>query len=319
MKYQVQFRPYQRSFKPPLKTAHGVWAVRQGILLKLQAETGQVSWGEIAPIAWFGSETLAQALQFCQQLPNEISEAAIFAIPEQLPACQFGFESALRQPLKVDRALTFSALLPAGDAALTAWQALWHRGNRTFKWKIGVTTIAAELDCFQALVSRLPDSTKLRLDANGSLSYAEACLWLQTCDLMAGDRLSSSTTIEFLEQPLPLTEFAVMQQLSQRFQTPIALDESVATFTQLQACYQQGWRGIFVIKPAIVGSPRRLRQFCQQHRVDAVFSTAFETAIGRQAGLQLAAELGSDRAVGYGTTHWFHEPETEDFEQLWQL
>jgi o-succinylbenzoate synthase len=74
-----------------------------------------------------------------------------------------------------------------------------------------------------------------------------------------------------------------------------------------------------VIKPAIVGSPSQLRQFCQENAIDAVFSSVFETAIGRQAGLQLAAELSyKNRAVGYGTTHWFNDLMMEESELLWQ-
>jgi O-succinylbenzoate synthase len=111
-----------------------------------------------------------------------------------------------------------------------------------------------------------------------------------------------------------------MLELSRQYSTPLALDESVATLAQLQNCYEQGWRGIFVIKPAIAGFPSQLRQFCQTHPIDAVFSSVFETAIGRTTGLSLAAELtSSDRAVGFGVSHWFSDSwdQLSDFEQLW--
>ena len=104
-----------------------------------------------------------------------------------------------------------------------------------------------------------------------------------------------------------------MLELSDRYSTPIALDESVATLNQLEDCYQRGWRGIFVIKVAIAGSPRRLRQFCREHEIDAVFSSVFETAIGRQAALELAAQLSlNHRAVGFGVNHWFVEEQEQN-------
>jgi o-succinylbenzoate synthase len=113
-------------------------------------------------------------------------------------------------------------------------------------------------------------------------------------------------------------QFAAMLELSHCYQTAIALDESVATLNQLATCFQQGWREIFVIKPGIVGSPSRLRQFCQQHKIDAVFSSVFETAIGRQAALQIAAQLSQcDRAVGFGVNHWFTQKETSP-KNLWK-
>lgn len=332
MGYKFEFRPYQRPFKRPLSTRYGRWEVREGIILRLMDETGQLSWGEIAPLSWFGSETLEQALHFCLQLSAEITEEMIFSIPAELPACQFGFESALngfalgtahteavqentfthQEP--ADNAslanLTYSGLLPAGEAALQQWQALWNQGYRTFKWKISVAPIYHEMEIFHQLIQDLPPSAQLRLDANGGLSWQEAEEWLQACDQVG---------VEFLEQPLPMDQFNPMLELSSQHSTPIALDESVATLEQLQMCYQLGWRGIFVIKPAIVGSPKCLRQFCQQHAIDTVFSSVFETRIGRQASLQQAAELSPlNRAVGFGIDHWFDGDHETWLEHLWQ-
>ncbi|MBW4693001.1 MAG: o-succinylbenzoate synthase [Lyngbya sp. HA4199-MV5] len=214
--------------------------------------------------------------------------------------------------------LPHSVLLPAGTAALHAWKPLWQKGFRTFKWKIGVQAIVTEVELLHELTQTLPPTAKLRLDANGGLSLNEAIQWLQVCDALI-DNPNHSAAIEYIEQPLDTAQFQTMQDLSRRYQTPIALDESIATLQQLQTCYANGWRGIFVIKPAIVGSPKHLRQFCQEHLIDAVFSSAFETAIGRQAGLQLAEELGNlDRAMGYGTTHWLDDADIDDVEQLWQ-
>ncbi|MEH2346559.1 MAG: o-succinylbenzoate synthase [Nostoc sp.] len=324
MTYGFQFRPYRRRFLRSLTTNHGKWDIREGIILCLTDESGKVSWGEIAPISWFGSETLEQALDFCRQLPEKITNEIIFSIPDELPACQFGFESACGSEFfsmpyalcPMPHAQSFSALLPAGEAALNQWETLWKQGYRTFKWKIGVDAIADELEIFELLIHTLPASTKLRLDANGGLSYEEANLWLWTCDnLKANPELA--VEIEFIEQPLPVEQFQQMLELSKSYETAIALDESVATLGQLAACYQQGWRGIFVIKPGIAGSPSRLRKFCQQHQIDTVFSSVFETAIARQAALQLAAELSrNNRAIGFGIDHFFEQEETW-FQSLW--
>jgi len=116
-----------------------------------------------------------------------------------------------------------------------------------------------------------------------------------------------------------VSQFDAMLELSDRYSTQLALDESVATLDQLQASYQQGWRGIFVIKPAIAGSPSRLRQFCREHEIDAVFSSVFETAIGRQAALKLAVELSRhNRAAGFGINHWFNEDDETWLAHLWK-
>ncbi|HEY9300687.1 MAG TPA: o-succinylbenzoate synthase, partial [Phormidium sp.] len=200
MAYQLQFRPYQRQFVRSLSTSHGNWKTREGIILKLIDETGAIGWGEIAPLPWFGSETLAAALDFCSQLGKEITTQIIFSIPDQLPACQFGFESAweaIKHPTKVASKLNFSGLLPTGEAALHTWQKLWQQGYSTFKWKIGVLPIAEEIDIFKKLIQALPNQAKLRLDANGGLSWETAT---------EGLRIIDTWQIEFLEQPLPVGE-----------------------------------------------------------------------------------------------------------------
>jgi O-succinylbenzoate synthase len=81
---RLEFRPYQRPFARVLSTSHGNWEVREGIILRLTDENRRIGWGEIAPIPWFGSETLEQAKEFCQQLPPEITATDIFSIPDEL-------------------------------------------------------------------------------------------------------------------------------------------------------------------------------------------------------------------------------------------
>jgi O-succinylbenzoate synthase len=317
MVYQFSFHLVSQKFVHPIITNHGIWEIRDSIILRLIDEKGRVGWGEISPISWFGSETLEQAVDFCQQLPKEIIKELILVIPDYLPACQFGFESALEDLEKnlatvAPQNITYSGLLSAGNTVLKQWSNLWQKGYRTLKWKIGVQEINQELEIFHALIDSLPDTARLRLDANCGLSYPEAKLWLQACDKF-------HPKIEFIEQPLAVDKFDQMQELSVEYQTAIALDESVANIQQLKHCLQQGWSGIFVIKPGIFGFPSRLRQLCQKHQIDLVFSSVFETEIGRQAALKLAAELSIyHRAVGFGINHFF-SPQAENWPQsLWQ-
>ncbi len=311
MQYKLEFSLYKRKFKQPLKTSHGIWNIREGIILQLTTQTGEIGLGEIAPLSWFGSETLSEALDFCHQLPKEITTETIFSIPDNLPSCKFGFESAwenlkqveIEEKEELKNPNFYSALLPGGKAALEIWQQLWQKGYRTFKWKIGVEQIQTELEIFQQLVKELPTKINLRLDANGGLTFEEAKQWLEICE--------NINIIEFIEQPLPVYKFSEMLELSNSYSTPIALDESVANLSKMQQYYQQGWQGIFSIKPAIFGSPAELRNFCQNYPIDAVFSSVFETKIARKAALQLARELQpmlrKNRAFGFGVTHFFDE------------
>lgn len=321
---KLEFRAYARPFQTPLQTHHGKWLERRGIVLRLENEQG-IGWGEIAPIPDFGSESWETAQAYCRSLPETVTLVQIQAIPAQLPACQFGFESAWEALHCSPLALTptpSSLLLPSGSAALESpllfqpAQVGSGPDQKTFKWKIGVDKIEYELAIFEELLSLLPVEAKLRLDANGGLSWQQASLWLQICD---------GYGIEFLEQPLPPAQFELMLKLSQRYKTPIALDESVTGLAELKACYEKDWRGIFVIKAPLAGSPVELRHFCQRHKLDLVWSSVFETSIAQCyienyliAALP-ASECASERANGFGVEHWFRDGwERLSPEQIWQ-
>ena len=298
--YRFEFRTYQRRFRQPLKTHHGSWTIREGILVRLEDEAGQVGFGEIAPLEWFGSESIEDAITFCRNAPASIDSNWIQTIP--LPACQFGFESATLFEFESTK-LNHSALL----SNTQDWAELWQQGYRTFKLKIAIAPIEIEIATLESLLNQFPKDAAFRFDANMGLNESETHQWLEFCEFH---------NIEFIEQPMGIEAFETMLKLSQQYRTAIALDESVSNLAQLRECFDRGWCGIVVIKPAIAGFPSQLREFCQNPQIDPVFSTVFETAIGRQMGLQLAKELSS-RAVGYGTTHWFDELNSEDFEELW--
>ncbi|MBW4653959.1 MAG: o-succinylbenzoate synthase [Kaiparowitsia implicata GSE-PSE-MK54-09C] len=319
---QWLFRPYHRQFQQPLQTQHGAWAVRSGVLLKLEDEE-RVAFGEITPLDWFGTETLTTALAFCAQwqatrVAGEVDradsgdglEAELAAIPDHLPACQFGFGMLLEQwfypqPERSPESQpkhSIAYLLPTGARAIAHLSQLTPPINDSspcFKWKIGVATWADELAWFRQVMAALPPGARVRLDANGGLSWDAACAWLAVC--------ADYPAVEFLEQPLAPNSVREMQQLGDRYPTPIALDESVATVRQLEQCLTAGWRGVVVIKAAIAGSPQRLRQVCQRYQPDIVWSSVFETAIARDYLLSrlIPSLTPQPRTLGFGTEHWF--------------
>lgn len=341
MTYSFKFCPYQHHFCHPLKTSHGIWEVREGIIIRLVDAQDNIGWGEIAPLPSFGSETLAEAWDFCSQLSTKLTKEDIQSIPNTLPACQFGFESALEDldtKFRIYRdvrftfwkseeilPINFSYLLPTGEFALQVCETFYQERQIkqeksldnlseyliTFKWKIGVASIAEEMKIFEQLITLLTPDTKLRLDANGGLSLEEAKQWLEVVE--------NTNIVEFIEQPLSPQKFEEMLELSANYSTILALDESVANLQQLEDCYHKGWQGIFVIKAAIAGSPQRLRQLCKTYKIDAVFSSVFETEIGRKASLKLAKELSNpNRAVGFGVDHWFQENDDDWLINLWK-
>ncbi|TVQ16179.1 MAG: o-succinylbenzoate synthase [Leptolyngbya sp. DLM2.Bin15] len=312
--YRLEVRLYRRPFQTPLHTSHGCWQVRDGLIVRLENKAGQVGFGEIAPLAWLGSESLERAIAFCQRCLPMVTSEQIMQIPDTLPATQFGLGMALERVGDMARSpitWTCSQLLPTGVAAL---QVPLSPGG-TYKWKIGTQPLQQEQQWLQERLQDWPLGAKLRLDANGGLDQAAAIAWLQVCD-----RLNQTTpVIEFLEQPLPADQVPQMQQLGDRYTTPIALDESLATMHHVRHWHQRGWRGIGVVKPAIAGFPQTIRQVCTDVDLDVVWSSVFETPMTQRFIAQHLAPVAGDRAVGFGINHWFvdagcHGLEDED---LW--
>jgi O-succinylbenzoate synthase len=247
----------------------------------------------------------------------------LLAVPSELPATQFGIGVALAG-LKLEaidgggiqvpslNQQDICGLLPAGPQALEVCSDLRAEGYCTYKWKVGVFPIDQELTWLDALLEKLPKNGRLRLDANGGLTVDDAEHWLDRCDRVK-DQVNPCP-IEYLEQPLPPDQFGAMQQLAERFETSIALDESMSTLGQMEAWDYQTWPGFYVIKPAIAGFPFKLQALLQKLGKKVIFSSAFETAVGRQAVLDLA--LSHYRqcypeqtfpALGFGICRYFED------------
>ena len=304
--------------------------MREGIIVRLEDAAGRTGFGEIAPLEGFGTESMAEALEYCTALGERADRAVLSETPQYLSCCAFGLHSALEMlndagPSPIGRMVEICALLPAGTQALNALSSFAEQGFRAFKWKIGIGNISSEQNLFREIIRALPSGSRLRLDGNGRFALAEAESWLRLCDEFG---------VEFFEQPLSSEHFNDLLKLARDFRTPIALDESAAGLESLIKAVEGNWPGLLVVKPAIMGAPEVFRKWRPNCTCPLIFSSAFETAIGYQAGLRLAAEADSTGyASGFGIGGFFpddgfhlHEAgphvdpdqcSTQDFVALW--
>jgi len=328
-----EYRSYSRPFKTVIKTAKGSWEKREGIIIRLSDKNQYQGFGEIAPVPEFGTETQARALDFCRNLESTINKEVIGAIPAELPCSDFAFNAALERLQKSGKTSTQKSLfantmlLPGGREALPILVQSLAEGYHTFKWKIGMEDITYEQECFRELAQNAPKTTSFRLDANGALTVDDAVSWL---------KLLEHQPVDFLEQPLPHSQIDSLFSLSQNFKVPIALDESITHLETLKAFQSRRWKGIFIIKPAIMGSLKKLQNALAEIETSRIIlSSVFETAVGVQTGLDFAATMNLECPLGYGTLSCFspkdglslhrNSPQLDlrqvtekDFECLWQ-
>ena len=306
---KFEFKRVRRRFRHPLRTGLGEVEAVERILLRSQTQAG-LGYGEIAPWPGFPTETTETALEVLRSAQGNLSHlTAVVEASPQLP-CLAAALSSCRHWAAIAAfrgGLPCAGLTTPDGADCGQKQA---EGFRTLKVKILPTT---DIAAIRSLLARF-DGT-LRLDANASLDLAAARTWLEF--------VRSEPRVEFLEQPLPVGHAGYASLGAAK----VALDESFLTPAGL------AWDGPVVVKPLLVGDWDRFRAWRQAEpgrRV--VYSSCFETAIGRQGALWLAAQDGAPTAVGFDTLGRFerdgrdrhvggpsaHGAPDLDWEQFWQ-
>ena len=334
MNYLFQFRRYRLALRAPVRTAHGVWTERVGVIVRLEDEArstgsgqaGAVGYGEAAVIPEFGTETVDEVEAACRELGAKVDDARLNAVPLRLGCLRNALASA-RMDLDVARgvsrgtvpALTrratlgVAALLPAGRAALAQIGPKGDAGCRVFKWKAGVGDVADELGLLDDVCAALPGGAKLRLDANGAWDRRQAERWFERC---------AERPVEFVEQPCFAPRSGASQGaapwsrvddlllgLANDWPTPIALDESLVGEGDIERWIGAGWPGVFVVKPSLIGDVTSTVERLEKAKAAVVFSSALETAVGARAALRVAfawtdsvssGQAGSHLRQGYG-------------------
>jgi len=306
VRYLLSHRRYRLPFRAPLRTAHGVFDVREGLLVRLEDERGQVGYGEAATLPWFGTETEEVVEDLVRALGSEPEANDLDRLPAAGGCLRNAVASALEMiaggDLPESKPLPVAALLPAGRAALARIGPLGEAGFRTFKWKVGVGDLEDELALLDDVCARLPDGARLRLDANGAWNRRQAERWLER---------TAERPVEFVEQPsfAKASEGAALVRrvedtlmgLAGDYPTPLALDESLVGDGDVERWLGAGWPGVYVIKPALCADVGTALKRLAAAKAPVVFSSALETALGARAALGWAFRWnGPVRALGFG-------------------
>jgi O-succinylbenzoate synthase len=246
MAYLFEFKRYRLPLAATLRTAHGSWTEREGLIVRLESEAGRVGFGEIAPLPWFGTETHAEAEEICRKFGPKVTDGLLDGVPGRFGCVRFALAAARAGPAAGpgQSRLPVAALLPAGREALAVLPAKLAAGFLAFKWKVGVSAVEEELGLLDDLLAELPAYVKLRLDANGAWDRRQAAKWLARC---------AERPVEFVEQPVRPDDEATLLGLAADYPVTLALDESVTGLAAAQRWQGLGWRGVFVIKPALAG------------------------------------------------------------------
>jgi len=301
----VDVIPYALAFRKPYITARGSLDRREIVLLRIRDHDGVEGLGEAVPLSLRGGDTLAEVVR-------ELSETAAAALtgvatddarpPDggSAPA-RAAIEMALLDlrgklaGVPVWRLLgateaapvRCNATLTAGEPAAIAAQAEWwaERGFTTFKLKAG---LAGDVAAVRALRDAVGHDARIRVDANGAWSPAEAVTKLAAIEQYG---------IELAEQPASdLEELALV-----RGQTaiPIAADESVSSPEEAEHAVELGACSLATVKLSKVGGFDAAVAIAA--RLPVYLSSALDGPVGIAAAAHLAQVLGpGDAGLAHG-------------------
>jgi len=186
-------------------------------------------------------------------------------------------------------------LAGAREDILREARAAVARGYRSLKIKVGKNPVRDEIATVLQIAAVIPRNVTLRLDANRAWSLADALEFAHGV---------KDCPVEYIEEPV--REATALGEFILRSGAPAALDESLDSVGA--DALPQRLRAI-VIKPTLCGGlsgALRWTRIAQQAAVTPVISSAFESAVGLRALVELASVIhGADVAAGLDTGRWF--------------
>lgn len=321
---------YRRAFRVPLplRTRHRALLLpaRDGLLLAWRVADRRL-WTEVAPLPLFSPETLADAQAALVGLMRsadiqDVDQLAVRYLDHAtgLPASvRYGLESGLawlsRPTTQLKDKSEFNPQL-CGLALPGVTQTSPHR---VVKQKISGVDFSQDCRSLIAAVTHLGPGQRLRIDANGCWSLAQAIQALSPLPV---------AQIDYVEEPLKAMNLGQCQALHQATGLALALDESLRvpqgdltgsaldrlSPEQLRAC---GVRAL-VIKPMLTGfrTTQALLELCQRRPLQAVLSSAFESSVALNHYWQLARQYRLSAAQGLATARFFADAEPDPFGTL---
>ena len=251
----------------PTKTNFRGISVREVALFK-----GKYGWGEFSPFLEYGYEESAPWLM-----------SAIEAATQPRPKLYRnsvrvnGTIPALNNPAEIERIV---------DS---------FPGVHTFKVKVGENL--PEDIARIAKVKSLRPKAKLRIDVNGTWSVQEAVTNLRAIYENFGP-------LDYAEQPCGTVE--ELRELKEKLKIDIKIagDEVLRKATDPFAVNLSGAVDILMLKVQPLGGISRAHKLAEHHKLPVVISSALESAVGINYGLQLSAsfpEMHFDCGLGTGS------------------
>jgi len=341
------YRRYRLPFRTRVRTAHGEWREREGLIVRLEDAAGVAAYGEAATMPWFGTETVDEAEAACRAFGASVDETQIGAVPPKLACLRNALAAAVvaHFDLKVDAGS--SPRPEAAGTPLLRWQTFEAKcvttaggAGSSERWSglsltrsIGVAALLpAGRAALAAAIPKAEAGFRVFKWKVGVGDFEEEMgLFDELCaavpegskfrldangawDRRRAERWLSRCAerpVEWVEQPISPTARGaddLLLGLATDYPTPVALDESLVAEGDVDRWLGTGWPGVYVVKPALLGDADGVLARLAKAKASVCFSSAFETGIGARTSLRAAFDWpGESRALGFGVWPLFED------------
>jgi len=260
-----EFKIISQKFDSPHLSSNLSWEVRESIVLRELKQTGEYVYGEIAPVPGFPfqpsiPEILIEAEKWASN--KQISNSGILAPALSCMNSEIWKMNSNQKAKRIER----SDLISTSNSESRRF---------SLKRKIGLFPVSEEIKKIKEWFRTLDPFSKVRLDANGSLSMNELSLW--------STEFSSEIRIEYIEQPVNDDFRDELFEFSRNSKLPLAIDETIVAMGSPQPAKEQGWNGFYVIKPTLLTDWSLTLKFAKENPDKTVFSTVYESPFGYEA------------------------------------
>ena len=301
---RVRAFSYQATFRKPVRVGLSMRTHRPGWFLCGLSPSGEV-WSEVAPLDGYGADSVSDvarrmdhAIAWLHATPLPASAADMpssLDVLSGVPSLRWAVELLLAKAAALRDGQPLGVWLGASPHAIVTLAGLHSEGDHpptgTVKLKVGSGSIDDDIEAVRQLGNRLEGM--IRLDANRAWTVEEAHAFLDGIEPWI-DRIA------FLEEPLQ--DPTGLVELSAWSPVAIAVDESARDGVGDVPFHETGAR-VLVMKPSLHGGVSEvLTALRQAHdaRMDVVFSSSYETAVGMEDLLHMAA-VRPGLPAGFGT------------------
>ncbi len=329
----ITLHPIAMPFVEMLRTSFGQDPFKAAVLVEVTTENGITGWGEISVEVepGYGAETVGTAQHIANNflIPTLIGQTiddmrqvpVLMAHTRGSKHTKHGLEAAiwdaLAQANDLRLADLFAAYLPEGntsrgrsvvgvsigiqptvEATLAIINKRLAQGYRRIKLKIQP---GWDVELARGVRAALPDIT-LMLDANSAYTLADA------------DHLAELDQFDLLmiEQPLDDEDIFEHSKLQPRLKTPICLDESIKSNSDLKLAIELGAAKILNLKPVRVGGyveSLKIYETCVANRFPLWIGGMLETGVGRAANVAFASLPGVTLPCDISATDRYFNPD----------